>query len=181
LVYATALLFIGEGVDEDADHRIRNFIFGASMLLLATFAMPAMMKFFTWGFGALGQQGSLAGAAVGADNLGDDLIRIGQWRQGRAKEQADDIDKSLPKPGPNPDPAPNEGKKTPVPDGGSKTPAPGGGGTTTAAAAAGAAAAPASAGSSLIWAGTIIGGTAAVTQIGASLKKTVTNHMVQDD
>ncbi|MBX6752483.1 MAG: hypothetical protein IRY85_22945, partial [Micromonosporaceae bacterium] len=93
-VYATALLLIDDA-GNDSHAQISNFIMGLTMLLLALFAMPALMRFFTWGFSALGRDGSLAGAATGMDNLADDAIRIGNDLRSNAKKQASNINSSL--------------------------------------------------------------------------------------
>jgi hypothetical protein len=60
LVYATALTLVGEGNDP------RTVLFGLAMLVLATFALPALMKFFTWTTGAAGHGGGGGMAATAA-------------------------------------------------------------------------------------------------------------------
>jgi hypothetical protein len=58
LVYATALALVGEGDDP------RTVLVGLAMLVMAVFALPALMKFFTWATGNAAQGGGGGVAAV---------------------------------------------------------------------------------------------------------------------
>ena len=58
LVYATALALVGTGQDP------RTVLVGLAMLVLAIFALPALMKFFTWTTGAVSNGGGGGMAAV---------------------------------------------------------------------------------------------------------------------
>ena len=65
LVYATALALVGESDDP------RTVLVGLAMLVLAVFALPALMKFFTWATGAAGNgagggMAAIAGASAAA-------------------------------------------------------------------------------------------------------------------
>lgn len=65
LVYATALALVGESDDP------RTVLVGLSMLILAVFALPALMKFFTWATGTASNSGgggvaAIAGASAAA-------------------------------------------------------------------------------------------------------------------
>jgi len=224
-VYATSFLLLDDA-GNGSHAEMSNFVMGLTMLVLALFAMPALMRFFSWGFSALGRDGSLAGAATGLDNLADDAIRVGNDLRSNARRQATSIDNSLPlaevetrvlMTQRSAASARSAGVVGGSARAGAAAGAGGGGGggagagaaagagalgaaagganagtagttavaTTTTlystAAAGGAAAAPATGGASLIIAGTVIGSAAAATQVGASLKRTVTNHMDEDN
>ena len=58
LVYATALALVGESNDP------RTVLVGLAMMVLAVFALPALMKFFTWATGTTGDGGGGGVAAV---------------------------------------------------------------------------------------------------------------------
>jgi len=58
LVYATALALVGESDDP------RTVLVGLAMMVLAVFALPALMKFFTWATGTAGNGGGGGMAAV---------------------------------------------------------------------------------------------------------------------
>jgi hypothetical protein len=58
LVYATALALVGEGDDP------RTVLVGLAMLVMAVFALPALMKFFTWATGTAAHGGGGGMAAV---------------------------------------------------------------------------------------------------------------------
>lgn len=58
LVYATALALVGEGDDP------RTVLVGLAMIVLAIFALPALMKFFTWATGSASNGGGGGMAAV---------------------------------------------------------------------------------------------------------------------
>lgn len=60
LVYATAIAMVGTG------HDPRTVLVGLTMVILAIFALPALMKFFTWTTGSV----ATGGMAVGAGLLG---------------------------------------------------------------------------------------------------------------
>jgi hypothetical protein len=203
MVYATGLLLTDNGneglntvIPTGADDSVRNFMFGVTMMLMAPFAMPALMKFFTWGFTALGRDGTMTSFATGMDNLGDDAIWIGNALKSGAGKQAKSIDSSLPAPTATGAPA-TAGSGTGAPaaasgsaaatsgTGAAASGAASGTGAATAAGgatvAAGAAAAPATMGVSLVVAGAIVGVSAAATQIGRSLKKGITDHMDEDN
>lgn len=88
LVYAAALHFIG---DDDTDPRM--VFVGITMIVLSIFALPAMMKFFSWaapaaanaGSGGAGALGALAGAGVAA------MAMRGTASGGAASDQASRI------------------------------------------------------------------------------------------
>ncbi len=58
LVYATAVAMVGEGTDA------RTVLVGLTMMLLSIIALPALMRFFTWTTGDLGNGGAAGGAAA---------------------------------------------------------------------------------------------------------------------
>ncbi len=61
LVYATALALVGESDDP------RTVLVGLAMMVLAVFALPALMKFFTWATGTTGDgRGGGVAAVAGA-------------------------------------------------------------------------------------------------------------------
>jgi hypothetical protein len=58
LVYATAIAMVGTG------HDPRTFLVGLTMIILAIFTLPALMKFFTWTTGSVAMGGVVTGAGI---------------------------------------------------------------------------------------------------------------------
>jgi hypothetical protein len=58
LVYATAIAMVGTG------HDPRTVLVGLTMIILAIFALPALMKFFTWTTGTAASGGMAVGAGL---------------------------------------------------------------------------------------------------------------------
>jgi hypothetical protein len=58
LVYATAIAMVGTG------HDPRTFLVGLTMIILAIFTLPALMKFFTWTTGSVAMGGMVTGAGI---------------------------------------------------------------------------------------------------------------------
>jgi hypothetical protein len=64
LVYAVALTLVGEGDDP------RTIVVGLSMIAMSIFALPVLMKFFTWATGQASGGGAGAAALAGASAAG---------------------------------------------------------------------------------------------------------------
>jgi hypothetical protein len=153
MVYATGFTLIGQG------RGVRSMFLGFAVLAISVLALPALLKFFNWTVGAIGEGGGgglgagLAAAGgglhaaswLGSGGSGDD------GRGDRAAEHARFIHQSLGPPGGRPGaPSGSASSGRPPPAAGS-TPAASaatttGGTTTTAATTAGAATASGSAG-----------------------------------
>jgi hypothetical protein len=90
-VYATAFTLIGQGSGT------RTILMGFAMLLLSLLALPALMRFFTWGTGAIAENsggGVLQTALGGAAAIGALRSPGGSGRSGAA-EQARHVSSQL--------------------------------------------------------------------------------------
>ncbi len=130
LVYAVALTLVGEGEDP------RTIVVGLSMIAMSIFALPVLMKFFTWATGQASGGGGGAAALAGASAAGIHAAAAmhGRGGGGDAAAQASHIRQDL---GP-PVGAPSGGGPsgaTPSPVSGTATPMPPGGGTAGGASA----------------------------------------------
>lgn len=90
LVYASALVLVGESDD------VRTVFVGITMMLLATIALPALMRLFTWATGSVGGNGgglaSLAGAAAAGLHA---AAALDYDRSRSAQTHADDVRRDL--------------------------------------------------------------------------------------
>lgn len=89
LVYATALTMVGEGNDP------RTLLVGLTMIVLAIFVLPALMKFFSWTTGAA-TSGSSGHAAMALGAGASAIHAAGAWGGGgSASTQAANIRQDL--------------------------------------------------------------------------------------
>jgi hypothetical protein len=93
-IYAVAFALMGAGV--------RNLITGLAVMILAIIAMPAVMRLFNWGVGAIGNGGhntmGLLGSTVAAGLYGTSVVRgLGGYSAG---EHARWLDSNGPDAGP---------------------------------------------------------------------------------
>ncbi|MDP9417181.1 MAG: hypothetical protein M3P48_04970 [Actinomycetota bacterium] len=117
LVYAVALTLVGEGKDP------RTIVVGLSMIAMSIFALPVLMKFFTWATGQASGGGGGAAALAGVSAAGIHAAAAMHGRAGGdAATQAGHIRQDL---GP-PVGAPSGGRFSgapPSPASGTQTPA----------------------------------------------------------
>ncbi|WP_194905732.1 hypothetical protein [Quadrisphaera sp. INWT6] len=117
LVYATAVVLIGDGQDP------RTVLVGFTMMLLAIVALPALMRFFSWtttGITAGGGGTAMLGASVSAASTAAALYGMRSGATGQADRLSRDLGSASP-PGPLPSPTAGPRPGGPAPAGAAAT------------------------------------------------------------